>query len=84
MISKWNYQPLTTQQRGYAEEMAETCGGNSVIAELLVRRGVATPQGAETFFSPSINDLHDPFLMPDMSKAVNRLNKAMGLSLIHI
>lgn len=48
------------------------------MAEILVRRGVKTPQEASAFFSPSISDLHDPFLMPDMHKAVNRLNKAMG------
>ena len=33
---------------------------------------------AEKFFHPSLRDLHDPFLMPDMDKAVDRLNKAMG------
>ena len=48
------------------------------IAELLVRRGVNSPEEAKAFLEPSIADLHDPFIMPDMEKAVNRLNKAMG------
>lgn len=78
MITKWNYQPLSLQQKSAADEMLPQCGGAAPIAELLIRRGVNTPQGAQAFFTPSIADLHDPFLMPDMDKAVNRLNKAMG------
>ncbi|MCM1152839.1 MAG: single-stranded-DNA-specific exonuclease RecJ [Muribaculum sp.] len=58
--------------------MMTACSGEDAIAELLLRRGVTTPREAESFFNPSIDELHDPFLMPDMEKAVNRLNKAMG------
>lgn len=78
MIKKWNYLPLTLQQQQEADEIKEACGGSGTLAELLIRRGVRDKEGAEKFFSPSIADLHDPFLMPDMDKAVNRLNKAMG------
>ncbi|MCM1370026.1 MAG: single-stranded-DNA-specific exonuclease RecJ [Candidatus Amulumruptor caecigallinarius] len=78
MINKWNYQPLTLQQKEEAEKMLPACGGIPAIAELLVRRDVSTLESAETFFSPSLSDLHDPFLMPDMEKAVTRLNRAMG------
>ncbi len=48
------------------------------ISELLVQRGITSVEEAEKFFHPSLKDMHDPFLMPDMDKAVNRLNKAMG------
>ncbi len=48
------------------------------ISELLVQRGITSVEEAEQFFHPSLKDMHDPFLMPDMDKAVNRLNKAMG------
>ena len=78
LLPKWNYQPLTSQEKRQAGDVATACGGNDVIAELLVRRGVTTPAEAESFFTPSISDLHDPFLMPDMDRAVNRLNAAMG------
>lgn len=78
MNNKWNYQPLTIQQKQQAEDLLEVCGGNLPVAELLIRRGVTTKDEAEKFFTPSINDLHDPFLMQDMDKAVERLNKAMG------
>ena len=78
MTNKWNYQPLSQQQVQKAEKMLAQCGGSKPIAELLIRRGVDTPEGASAFFTPSISDLHDPFLMKDMDKAVNRLNRAMG------
>lgn len=78
MTTNWNYQPLTLQQRQLVGEILPQCGQNATVAEILVRRGVRTPQEASSFFTPSVNDFHDPFLMPDMHKAVNRLNKAMG------
>lgn len=78
MTTNWNYQPLTLQQRQLVGEILPQCGHNATVAEILVRRGVKTPQEATAFFSPSVSDFHDPFLMPDMHKAVNRLNKAMG------
>jgi single-stranded-DNA-specific exonuclease len=43
-----------------------------------VQRGIRSIDEAEKFFHPSLRDLHDPFLMPDMDKAVDRLNRAMG------
>lgn len=78
MGTNWNYQPLTRQQQQLAAEILPECGGMMPIAELLVRRGVNSPEEAKAFLEPSIADLHDPFIMPDMEKAVNRLNKAMG------
>ncbi|MCM1441502.1 MAG: single-stranded-DNA-specific exonuclease RecJ [Roseburia sp.] len=45
---------------------------------MLVQRGIRTVEDAERFFHPSLKDLHDPFLMPGMEKAVSRLNRAMG------
>ena len=57
--------------------MAEL-GFSPVICLLLVQRGITSIEEAKKFFKPSLNDLHDPFLMPDMDKAVRRLNKALG------
>ena len=78
MIGKWNYLPLTPFQQQEAETLRKHCNDNSAVAELMIRRGIKTPQDADRFITPAISDLHDPFLMPDMDKAVNRLNKAMG------
>ena len=78
MIGKWNYLPLTPFQQQEAETLRKHCNDNSAVAELMIRRGIKTPHDADRFITPAISDLHDPFLMPDMDKAVNRLNKAMG------
>ena len=78
MKCEWNYQPLTPQQRQAAADIDAGTGVGAPIAELLVRRHVGTARQAEQFFAPALADLHDPFLMPGMDKAVHRLNKAMG------
>jgi len=78
MITKWNYQQPSPQQKAAAKELETALCEPAPIAELLIKRGVTTKEEAMRFFSPSISDLHDPFLMSDMDKAVNRLNKAMG------
>lgn len=50
---------------------------NMVIANLLAQRGITTYSEAQAFFRPKLTDLHDPFLMKDMDKAVDRLEKAI-------
>jgi single-stranded-DNA-specific exonuclease len=47
------------------------------IANLLVQRGIKTFSEARSFFRPKLTDLHDPFLMKDMDKAVDRIKKAI-------
>lgn len=47
------------------------------IASLLVQRSIETYEQAKDFFRPSLNHLHDPFLMKDMQKAVERIQKAI-------
>lgn len=78
MTNKWNYQPLSQDQAELLEELLPECGGERSVAELLIRRGVSSATEARKFFSPTLQDLHDPFQIEDMSKAVNRLNAAMG------
>ena len=51
---------------------------NKTLANLLVRRGITTFDQARLFFRPSVTDLHDPFLMTDMDKAVIRLEEAIA------
>ena len=48
------------------------------MATLLLERGIETYDAAKKFFRPSLNDLHDPFLMKDMDKAVARIEKAIA------
>ena len=78
MTGKWNYLPLTPEEQKYEAALAKRYAGCPPISELRVRRGISSVEEAEQFFHPSLRNLHDPFLMPGMDKAVQRLNKAMG------
>lgn len=78
MISKWNYLPLTSEQSSIVSDLATHLRNCYPISRLLVMRGIKSLEEADKFLAPSISDLHDPFLMQDMDKAVSRLNKAMG------
>ncbi|MBO4844463.1 MAG: single-stranded-DNA-specific exonuclease RecJ [Bacteroidales bacterium] len=57
--------------------LATELGIDSVLADLLVKRGVETFEQARSFFRPSLEDLHDPFLMKDMDIAVQRVRDAI-------
>ena len=59
------------------ERLAGELGVDRVIATLLVERGVRTFEEARRFFRPSLEHLHDPFLMKDMEKAVERIERAL-------
>ncbi|MDO4511134.1 MAG: single-stranded-DNA-specific exonuclease RecJ [Bacteroidales bacterium] len=78
MISKWNYLPLTSEESKIEAQLATHFPNCAPIARLLVQRGIKTREQAQEFFRPSLNQLHDPFLMRDMDKAVRRLNDALG------
>ena len=78
MTSKWNYVPLTSEEQQLETTLMTDLVKCRPISELLVQRGINTVEEATRFFRPSLSDMHDPFLMPDMDKAVSRLNKALG------
>ncbi|MCQ2158260.1 MAG: single-stranded-DNA-specific exonuclease RecJ [Bacteroidales bacterium] len=64
-----------------AEKVDRLCaevGIDKVLADLLVKRGVETFEQARAFFRPSLDNLHDPFLMKDMDEAVERLHRAVS------
>ena len=78
MHFKWNCKTQTREGEGAAAELAEKIGMSTIIADLLLRRGIKTESAAKRFFRPMLNELSDPFLMDDMDVAVDRLNDAMG------
>lgn len=78
MIYKWNYEALTTQQKEQRDELAKKLGISPVLCQLLIQRDILSPEDASKFFHPSLKDLHDPFLLPDMDKAIKRIEKALG------
>lgn len=59
-------------------KLREELNINAVLAELLVGREIGTFDEAKQFFRPQLSDLHDPFLMQDMEKAIARIIQAIG------
>lgn len=78
MNYKWNYEPPTSEQTEKAKELAESTNISPVLGQMLVKRGIDTPEAVRSFFRPQLHELHNPFLMKDMDVAVARLNEAMG------
>ena len=78
MNHKWNYQPPSQEQTEAAKALAKETGISPILCKLLLERGITSAAEAKRFFRPQLNELHDPFLMKDMSIAVERLNQAMG------
>ena len=58
--------------------LSESLGIDEKLAILLVQRGITNYEEAKDFFRPSLDHLHDPFLMKDMDKAVDRLQRAIS------
>ena len=56
--------------------IAEALGIENALAELLVQRGITNFDEAKSFFRPDLSQLHDPFLLNDMDKAVDRIELA--------
>lgn len=58
------------------EQLSKDLNINKVLTSLLIQRGINNFNDAKTFFRPQLTDLHDPFLMKNMDKAVSRIEKA--------
>lgn len=68
----------SSEHKTVAEILAGAINVSPGIAALLVQRGVYDFEAAKSFFRPDLSVLHDPFLMQDMDKAVDRLTEAMA------
>lgn len=75
--TQWQIQQLTAEQQIVCSQLAGELNISPLSAAILIRRGLTTAEAARTFIRPKMEDLHDPFLMRDMDKAVNRLTKAI-------
>ena len=60
-----------------ASQLAADLRINPILINLLLQRGISTYDEAKRFFRPSLNDLHDPFLMKDMDVAIERIGEAL-------
>jgi single-stranded-DNA-specific exonuclease len=68
------------KSQGEAKAVADLVAGqriSPVLANLLVQRGIDTNEKASRFFNPRLEELHDPFLMKDMDRAVERIERAV-------
>ena len=64
--------------REVVERLATHLRMSPVLTNLLVQRGIDTVEKANRFFNPQLADLHDPFLMKDMDRAVERIERAVA------
>jgi len=61
----------------FLEFLSKKTSISTVLAQILVNRGIKDAESIKDFLSPSLKDLHDPFLMPDMKIAVDRVKSAL-------
>ena len=73
---RWTLKPKPDPKT--VEELQNALQVDRSVATLLIQRGIDTYEAAKTFFRPSLEDLHDPFLMKDMDVAVARIEKALA------
>jgi len=57
--------------------LTQDLGISAILANLLINRGIKDASEAERFLNPSIASLHDPYQMPDMPRAVERIRQAI-------
>lgn len=73
---RWNLKPKPDPLK--VKHLADVLNVDAVVATLLVQRGIETYEQAKTFFRPVLSDLHDPYLMKDMDRAVERIEAAIA------
>ncbi|GGD15463.1 single-stranded-DNA-specific exonuclease RecJ [Hyunsoonleella pacifica] len=72
---RWTLKPKPDLEK--VKHLQQVLKVGATTAELLVQRGIETYDAAKAFFRPSLSDLHDPYLMKDMDKAITRIEKAI-------
>lgn len=73
---RWTLKPKPDPE--VVSHLEEVLGVEKPIASLLAQRGITNFEEARKFFRPSLEDLHDPFLMQDMEQAVERIENAIA------
>ena len=76
METKWILHQSVDKQQ--VADIVKVLNIDENLATLLVQRGITNYEEAKTFFRPSLSQLHDPFLMKDMDKAVERVMRAIN------
>jgi len=73
---RWTIKPKPSEEK--VKQLAQALNVDDFVATLLVQRGIETFDAAKAFFRPSLEHLHDPYLMKDMDKAVSRIEHAIA------
>ena len=71
---RWELRP---QFQDIQQRLSPELGISPLLSQLLAGRNITTPEEAEMFLSPKLSNLHSPFLMKDMEKAVERICRAI-------
>ena len=77
MTYNWNIRRLSAQEEALQQQLQRELNISSAAARMLVVRDIQSAEEARQFIRPSLDKLHDPFLMKDMDKAVERLHQAI-------
>lgn len=75
MEKRWNILPFDNYK---AEQLKQSLGISLTICKILVQRGIDNFEEARNYFRPQLNQLHAPWLMKDMQKAVSRIDQAIS------
>ena len=70
----WN---VKTPNKNLVNEFSKELGISSFLSSLLINRGIEDLEAARKYLFPKFADLHDPFLLPNMDKAVDRIERAI-------
>ncbi|MDG1508204.1 MAG: single-stranded-DNA-specific exonuclease RecJ [Flavobacteriaceae bacterium] len=68
----------TTPNITSVQQLSKDLSIDNTLSKLLIQRGISTFEEAKKFFRPSLEELHDPFLLKDMDLAVSRIEKAIA------
>lgn len=74
MNKKWE---VCKENKNDIDKISEENGLSNLISSILASRGIIEKEDVREFLNPTRDDFHDPFLMPDMEKAVDRILKAI-------
>ena len=75
MSKRWVYKNIPASDD--VERLSKSININYQLSTILLQRGISDFESAKKFFRPTLDQLHDPFLMKDMWQAVERVKKAI-------
>ena len=78
MEARYAWELSQNKDQQLAKELQEQCQLSPLLAQLLIQRGIDSVQAAKQYLDPQLAELHDPFELHDMQKAVDRIQAAVA------